>query len=115
MHDPPRILAVDDTPENLEILRRRLVAHGYEVVTAADGEEGLASARELRPDLILLDIMMPKLDGISVVRSLKQDAALQSIPVILVTAKADTRDVVEGLDADRHVKFLEYDASAKRR
>ncbi|WP_352946802.1 response regulator [Mesorhizobium sp. M1050] len=99
MHNPPRILAVDDTPENLEILRMRLEANGYEVATAADGEEGLAKARELTPDLILLDIMMPKLDGISVVRLLKQDISLQAIPVILVTAKADTRDVVEGLDA----------------
>ncbi|RWF26266.1 MAG: adenylate/guanylate cyclase domain-containing response regulator [Mesorhizobium sp.] len=99
MHDPPRILAVDDTPENLEILRMRLEANGYEVATAADGEEGLAKARELTPDLILLDIMMPKLDGISVVRMLKHDQSLRSIPVVLVTAKADTRDVVEGLDA----------------
>ena len=99
MHDPPRILAVDDTPENLEILRMRLEANGYEVVTAADGEEGLAKTRVLQPDLILLDIMMPRLDGISVVRMLKQDVSLRSIPVILVTAKADTRDVVEGLDA----------------
>jgi DNA-binding response OmpR family regulator/GGDEF domain-containing protein len=99
MHDPARILAVDDTPENLEILRLRLEANGYEVATAADGEEGLAIARDLKPDLILLDIMMPKLDGISVVRMLKQDVSLRSIPVILVTAKADTRDVVEGLDA----------------
>jgi adenylate cyclase len=68
-------------------------------VTAADGEEGLTKASELKPDLILLDIMMPKLDGISVVRALKQDVSLRSIPVILVTAKADTQDVVEGLDA----------------
>ncbi|AZO74108.1 MULTISPECIES: response regulator [unclassified Mesorhizobium] len=99
MDDPPCILAVDDTPENLEILRMRLEANGYRVETAADGEEGLSKARELEPDLILLDIMMPKLDGISVVRMLKQDDALRSIPVILVTAKADTRDVVAGLDA----------------
>ena len=99
MRDPPLILAVDDTPENLEILSVRLEANGYEVETAADGEEGLARARELEPDLILLDIMMPKLDGIAVVRELKRDARLKAIPVILVTAKADTRDVVEGLDA----------------
>src|SRR3712207_2791328 len=99
MRDPPLILAVDDTPENLEILRGRLEAQGYEVAEAADGEDGLAKARELRPDLILLDIMMPKRDGISVVRELKQDAELRCIPVILVTAKADTKDVVEGLDA----------------
>ena len=99
VHDPPRILAVDDTPENLEILRIRLEANGYEVLLAADGEEGLAAARSVEPDLILLDIMMPKRDGISVVRELKGDPALKSIPVILVTAKSDTRDVIEGLDA----------------
>ena len=99
MRDTPLILAVDDTPENLEILSVRLEANGYEVQTAADGEEGLARARELEPDLILLDIMMPKLDGISVVRELKRDAKLKAIPVILVTAKADTRDIVAGLDA----------------
>ena len=99
MRDPPRILAVDDMPENLEILRVRLEANGYEVLTAADGEEGLAAARRLTPDLILLDVMMPKRDGISVVRELKADPALRTIPVVLVTAKSDTRDVVEGLDA----------------
>ncbi|MFB9982453.1 response regulator [Mesorhizobium kowhaii] len=117
MHDPPCILAVDDTPENLEILRMRLEANGYEVATAADGEEGLAKARELTPDLILLDIMMPKLDGISVVRMLKQDSSLQAIPVILVTAKADTRDVVEGLDAggdDYLTKPFEHQALLAR-
>src|SRR5919199_5890247 len=99
MRDPPLILAVDDTPENLEILRVRLEAQGYEVAEAADGDEGLAKARELKPDLVLLDIMMPKRDGISVVRELKQDPDLRAIPVILVTAKADIKDVVEGLDA----------------
>jgi adenylate cyclase len=99
MRDPPLILAVDDTPENLEILRVRLEAQGYEVAEAADGEEALSKARELMPDLILLDIMMPKRDGISVVRELKADPLTCAIPVILVTAKADTRDVVQGLDA----------------
>jgi adenylate cyclase len=99
LRDPPLILAVDDVPENLEILRVRLEANGYEVTTAADGEEGLEAARRLTPDLILLDIMMPKRDGISVVRELKADPDLRAIPVVLVTAKSDTRDVVEGLDA----------------
>jgi class 3 adenylate cyclase len=99
LRDPPRIFAVDDTPENLEILSVRLGANGYEVVTAADGEECLSRVRELSPDLILLDIMMPKRDGISVVRELKSDPQLRAIPVILITAKSDTRDVVEGLDA----------------
>ncbi len=117
MRDPPRILAVDDTPENLEILRVRLEANGYEILTAADGEEGLAAARQHLPDLILLDIMMPKRDGISVVRELKADPALASIPVILVTAKSDTRDVVAGLDAggdDYLTKPFEHSALLAR-
>jgi len=96
---PPRILAVDDMPTNLEILRVRLEAQGYEVITAEDGEQALAKAREFEPDLVLLDIMMPKLDGIAVLKQLKQDAMLRFVPVILVTAKSDIRDVVGGLDA----------------
>jgi adenylate cyclase len=99
MRDPPLILAVDDTPQNLDVIRRRLQTNGYEVATAADGEEALARVQELVPDLILLDIMMPKLDGIEVVRRLKADNRYRHIPVILVTAKSDPRDVVEGLDA----------------
>ena len=117
MHDPPCILAVDDTPENLEILRMRLTSSGYQVATASDGEEGLAKARDLNPDLILLDVMMPRLDGISVLRILKQDGALRSIPVILVTARADARDVVEGLDAggdDYLTKPFEHNAMLAR-
>src|SRR5215207_3799046 len=99
MHEPPLILAVDDLPDNLEILQVRLEAQGYQVVTAADGEEALARIRETRPDLVLLDIMMPKLDGIAVVKAIRADPELRTLPVILVTAKADTRDVIEGLDA----------------
>ena len=99
MHTPPRILAVDDVPENLAIVRMRLEAHGYEVVTAADGEEALARVREIEPDLVLLDIMMPKLDGISALKQLKQDSSLRFVPVILLTAKADKSDVVAGLEA----------------
>jgi adenylate cyclase len=92
-------LVVDDNPTNLEVLRVRLNAQGYEVVTAVDGEDALTQARELDPDLVLLDIMMPKLDGISVLKVLKGDTTLRFTPVILVTAKADTRDVVNGLEA----------------
>jgi len=99
LRTPPRILAVDDVPENLEIARMRLEANGYEVITAADGEEALARAKEVEPDLVLLDIMMPKLDGISALKIFKQDNALRFIPVILLTAKADTTDVVAGLEA----------------
>jgi adenylate cyclase len=73
--------------------------HGYDLSQAADGEEALAAARTLTPDLMLLDVMMPKLNGIDACRLLKNDPALPFIPVILVTAKADTRDVIAGLEA----------------
>lgn len=99
MRTPPRILAVDDVPSNLEILQVRLEAQGYDVITAADGEQALALIHEHEPDLVLLDIMMPKVDGITVLKRLKQDASTKFLPVILVTAKADTSDVVVGLEA----------------
>ena len=99
MRDPARILVVDDIADNVEILRMRLTSLGYEVVVAEDGEQALAKVRETLPDLILLDIMMPKIDGLEVVRRLKADARLPFIPVILVTAKASPKDVVAGLDA----------------
>jgi class 3 adenylate cyclase/CheY-like chemotaxis protein len=99
MHDPPRILIVDDIEANRDILDARLRPHGYELFQAADGEEALAAAREHLPDLILLDVMMPKFDGIEVTRRLKADSALPFMPIILVTAKADTKDVVRGIDA----------------
>jgi class 3 adenylate cyclase/CheY-like chemotaxis protein len=77
----------------------RLEAHGYDVVTAADGEEAIAQAQATLPDLILLDIMMPKLDGISVLKILKKDPRFGFVPIILLTAKADRTDIVAGLDA----------------
>lgn len=99
MHNPPHILVVDDNPTNRDILETRLRASGYEVIQARDGEEALAVARERLPDLLLLDIMMPKLDGIEVCRRLKSDPTLPFMPIILVTARSDTKDVVAGLDA----------------
>jgi class 3 adenylate cyclase len=96
---PPRILIVDDNPTNVKVLQTRLAADGYEVVTASDGEEGLAIARRDLPDLILLDIMMPKLDGIEVCRRLRADAEFPFTPIIMVTAMADSKDVVAGLEA----------------
>jgi adenylate cyclase len=99
MRTPPHILIVDDEPINLDILQTRLAVHGYEILTATNGEEALAVATAQRPDLILLDVMMPKMDGIDVCRRLKADASLPFMPIILVTAKADSKDVVAGLEA----------------
>lgn len=99
MRDPPLILVVDDVADNIDILQMRLESRGYTVATAADGIEALDKARTLLPDLILLDIMMPRLDGIETVRRLKDDPELPFIPVILVTAKADAKDVIAGLDS----------------
>ncbi len=99
MRSPPHILIVDDNATNVDILRARLTSQGYEILTAEDGEQALASARENTPDLILLDIMMPKIDGIEVCRRLKADDSLPFMPIIMVTAKADSKDIVAGLDA----------------
>jgi adenylate cyclase len=99
MHDPPRILIVDDNEANRDILDARLKTQGYELLQAADGEEALAAARQHLPDVILLDVMMPKVDGIEVCSRLKSDSTLPFMPIILVTAKADSKDVVAGLDA----------------
>src|SRR5436309_2286279 len=99
MHTPPRILIVDDNETNRDILVTRLSTQAYDLKQAVDGEEALAAAHEHLPDLILLDVMMPKLDGIEVTRRLKADANLPFMPIILVTAKADSKDVVAGLDA----------------
>ncbi|WP_460448523.1 adenylate/guanylate cyclase domain-containing protein [Alsobacter sp. SYSU BS001988] len=99
MHHPPRILIVDDNETNRDIFVTRLGLYGYELLQAADGEEALQAVAEHRPDLILLDVMMPKIDGIEVCRRLKADASLPFTPIILVTAKADSRDVVTGLEA----------------
>jgi DNA-binding response OmpR family regulator len=99
MHDPPRILIVDDNETNRDILATRLATQGYDLCQASDGQEALDAAKTLLPDLILLDVMMPKLNGIEVCRRLKGDAALPFMSIILVTAKTDTKDVVAGLDA----------------
>jgi class 3 adenylate cyclase len=99
MHNPPRILIVDDNETNRDILLARLGPHGYDLKQAGDGEEALAAAKEHLPDLILLDIMMPKIDGIEVCKRIKNDPAMPFTPIILCTAKADTKDVVAGLEA----------------
>jgi two-component system, sensor histidine kinase and response regulator len=86
-----RILVVDDEPRNVELLQDLLEVHGYTVGTAVDGERAIAAARECRPDVILLDVMMPRLNGFEVCRTLKAEPATAMIPVLLVTS-LDARD-----------------------
>ena len=99
MRTPPRILVVDDNPANVDILQARLLASGYEILTASDGEQALQAIREHQPDLVLLDVMMPKLDGIEVCRRVRADPSIPFVPIILVTAKSEPKDVVAALEA----------------
>lgn len=92
------ILIVDDLPENLQVLTGHLKAEGYEVIAANSGARALALVRNKKPDLILLDIMMPGMDGYEVCRELKKDPHSADIPVIFITARTETDDVLEGFN-----------------
>jgi two-component system cell cycle response regulator len=111
-----RILVVDDHEDNIELLRARLEARGYEVFGASDGQAALDQVEHVIPDLILLDVMMPKMDGMEVVRRLKANKNLPFIPVIMQTALDSTENKVEGLDAGaddyitKPINFAELEA-----
>jgi DNA-binding response OmpR family regulator len=94
---PARILAVDDSPTVLEMITQILETGGYSVLTAVDGAEALDTARAERPDLILLDVMLPKLDGYRVCRLLKFDQNYRDIPIIMLTAKAEDQAMATGI------------------
>ena len=94
-----RILVVDDIPANLRLLEAKLSAEYFEVLTANDGPAALEAAANLAPDLILLDVMMPGMDGFEVARRLKDDPKTRHIPVVMLTALSETADRVRGLDA----------------
>ncbi len=92
------ILIVDDAPDNLGVLRKLMVEQGYQAFVATSGERALKIARRVHPDLILLDVVMPGMDGFETCRQLKSHAATQRIPVIFMSAKTETEDVVAGFD-----------------
>lgn len=93
------VLVVDDDEDIRDVVSLRLGVAGHEVVTADDGEDGLRQARECLPDLILLDIQMPRLNGIDVCRRLKADPDLAGIAVVLLTARGQEADVDRGFEA----------------
>jgi DNA-binding response OmpR family regulator len=92
------ILAVDDKPENLSLLFDLLDGKGYEVLVSQNGESALERAQSTQPDLILLDVMMPGIDGFETCRKLKATSATQAIPVIFMTAVTDTKEKLKGFE-----------------
>ncbi|MGE3538628.1 MAG: response regulator [Candidatus Tectimicrobiota bacterium] len=99
MHTPPCLLVVDDQPMNVDILCSRLAVHGYEILTAHTGEEALTLATTRYPDLLLLDVMLPTLDGLAVCRQLKAEPSLPFLPILMVSAKSTAQDIIAGLEA----------------
>jgi adenylate cyclase len=96
---PATILVIDDDPVIQKLLSVNFELEGYRVVAAGDGPDGLKRATTDTPALILLDVMMPRMDGVEVVRRLKADDSTKDIPVILLSAKAQSTDISSGLDA----------------
>ena len=92
------VLAVDDKPQNLQFLGKLLSDNGYEVGMAQNGQQALNFVKKNEPDLILLDIMMPDMDGYEVCERLKADFSARHIPIIFLTAKTDSKDIVKGFD-----------------
>jgi DNA-binding response OmpR family regulator len=92
-----RILAVDDEVHILAVIQQRLESAGYEVITAQDGMEALKKARSGAPDLIILDLILPRLNGYEVCAMLKRDRDLRDVPVLMLTARAQVQDIDEGM------------------
>ena len=93
METKPKVLLVDDEPDLVQMVSLRLKAAGYEVTTALDGQQALDRVKESKPDLMILDLMLPKLDGYKVCRLLKFDERTKEIPVLIFTARAQEQDI----------------------
>jgi two-component system phosphate regulon response regulator PhoB len=92
------IVAIEDEPDLLEVLQYNLTREGYRVESSKDGDEGLELIGKVRPDLVLLDLMLPGMDGLEICRRVKYDAATRHIPIIIVSAKGEEGDVILGLE-----------------
>src|SRR5256885_4171878 len=93
-----RILVVDDTPANIQTVAAILKGKGYQLSVATNGKQALDALTKIRPDLILLDVMMPELDGFETCQRIKSSEAWRDIPIIFLTAKTDTADIVKGFE-----------------
>jgi len=93
-----KIVLVEDESQIARLIEFKLRKEGYQVTWKENGEEALVAIKEEKPDLVLLDVMMPVMDGYEVLRQIKEDENLKSIPVIMLTARAQERDVVKGID-----------------
>lgn len=91
------VLVIDDQQQIVRLIQVNLEKEGFEVRTAADGVEGIALIRSIRPDLIILDVIMPRMDGFEVLKEMKREESLADIPVIMLTVKTHNADIVEGL------------------
>jgi two-component system phosphate regulon response regulator PhoB len=94
----PRVLVVDDEDDLLELVRYNLSKEGYAVECVGSGEEALVAARREPPDLIVLDLMLPAVDGLEVCRRLKGDSRTRDVPIVMLTAKGEERDMITGLE-----------------
>lgn len=95
---PTKILVVDDEPNIVKLLESRLIAEGYEVITASDGQEALDKVYQEHPKLIILDIMLPKIDGYKVCSILRTDKQYADIPIIMLTARRETMNIAKGME-----------------
>lgn len=93
----PLILIVDDSPTEVHVMKKALERHGFRTATAADGAEGIRLAREMHPDLIFMDIVMPGMNGYQATRKLVSDPATRAIPIVMVTSKGQDTDRIWGL------------------
>ena len=93
-----KVLVIDDEPGIIEIVEANLEGDGFEVISASNGKEGLEKIKNEQPELVVLDVMMPEMDGWEVLRSLEQDEATAGLPVIMLTAKAADEDYIFGLE-----------------
>src|SRR5712692_1696030 len=99
MNIPAKILVVDDTPKNVKLLADLLTVKGYSVVTAASGSEALVLMDAERPDLVLLDVVMPEMSGYEVCRKIRENPATAMLPVVMVTALDPVQERVKGIEA----------------